>query len=443
MFSNITSKYLGIEPLSPQGKSLAYRYAFFSAFSMIIVNLTLTFWILFEIEVIGAYKASILGGWTLLLVILLDYPTGALGDYLGQRWILFLAYLFWTSSSVLLVIARTPLDFFIVHTLSAIAGSQESGAIFSWLDNNYNALESKDDSERTVYGTLVSRVDTLTVVVSIPAMMLGGTLSVLFNRRVAFATQAVLTFIFCLLIPFLLLDWQKKSEKNDKENTHSKKNRKSYFKILKEGLNFTVSSRYVLLAFMGMILLDVSRKTYSRFLRPIIFFEYAGNDFILTVARTIYFATGVILGYKVASLSQKISKKRVILSWSLFSLFSTMILFGGMLIIIKIFTPTTQFEPIPLILLILLVIFHLFLGSFSYIMRRRFLNSIVPNHIRNSMYSLIPSASNLASLLVFPLVGLLLEQRNYEFLLLLVLGTSILGSFIIYTSKPCFNDVKA
>ncbi len=402
---------------------------------MITINLTLTFGILFEIEIIGATTTGLLMSWGTILIIILDYPSGALGDYIGHRWVLFTAYAFWTASSVLLFFARSPLDFFMIHTITAIAGSQESGALFSWLDNNYQQVARRDDPDRTIYGHFISRVDTLVVLVSIPSMILGGLISFSFERRLAFAVQAAFTGLFCLTIPSLLRD-VKDSElpTRSKQDESTSTEKQSYFHILKQGITFVLSTKQVLLIFMGLILFGITRRVYIQLLRPVIFFEYSGNDLILSTTRAIYFVLGTALSYHVATVSKKIKPKKIITHWALLSTLSAFILFGGMALITIIFPPKTEFNAIALALLVSIVVTTIFINGLIFTIQRRVLSQLIPNSIRNSTYSLLPTLVSLLSLVTYPIAGYWVDTGQFVTLFLVLISGTILGSVLLYLS---------
>jgi hypothetical protein len=46
------------------------------------------FFILFAINKLGFTKASIIVSFIMLVQLITDYPSGSLGDYIGQKWVL-------------------------------------------------------------------------------------------------------------------------------------------------------------------------------------------------------------------------------------------------------------------------------------------------------------------------------------------------------------------
>ena len=90
-------------------------------------SLSSTFYVLFVIDSMGYEKLGILMGVGFFVQALFDYPSGTLGDWIGQRWVLFVAYLGFGLSFALLFYAQTFNDFLLVYIVSAIAASQQSG----------------------------------------------------------------------------------------------------------------------------------------------------------------------------------------------------------------------------------------------------------------------------------------------------------------------------
>ncbi|MFW9917550.1 MAG: hypothetical protein ACFFGZ_18265, partial [Candidatus Thorarchaeota archaeon] len=60
-------------------------------FLQFVFTLSETFYVLFVLDSVGWARLGVLLAVSFLLQSVLDYPSGALGDWVGQKWVLFLA----------------------------------------------------------------------------------------------------------------------------------------------------------------------------------------------------------------------------------------------------------------------------------------------------------------------------------------------------------------
>jgi len=120
-------------------------------FMQFVWSLSDTFYILFVIDSVGYTQLGILVAISFLLQSTLDYPSGALGDWIGQKWVLFSALLTFGVSFCVLAFSQSFETLLVVYCLQALAASQESGALMSWFDNNYKATANDADPDRKTY----------------------------------------------------------------------------------------------------------------------------------------------------------------------------------------------------------------------------------------------------------------------------------------------------
>ena len=89
-------KLLGISSLNQYAQKFilrAIRVVFLYTF---IINITNTFIVLSALDHVSLGQFGVLIGVQFLVQAILDYPTGALGDWIGQRWVLFISTLFYS-----------------------------------------------------------------------------------------------------------------------------------------------------------------------------------------------------------------------------------------------------------------------------------------------------------------------------------------------------------
>ena len=112
------------------------------------MSLSSTFYILFVIDNVGFTLAAVTTSVMLITQLIFDYPSGSLGDWIGQRWILAIAFVCYSLQLFLLISAQTFPDFVLISIITGFGNAQSSGAFETWIDNNYRKAVGKDDSER-------------------------------------------------------------------------------------------------------------------------------------------------------------------------------------------------------------------------------------------------------------------------------------------------------
>jgi MFS family permease len=107
--------------------------------------------VLFVLDIVSYEELGKLAALSFIVQAVFDYPSGTLGDWIGQRWILAIAFISYGISYWLLAFADSFESLAIVYILSAFAASQESGALQAWFDNNYKTATEDIDPERKFY----------------------------------------------------------------------------------------------------------------------------------------------------------------------------------------------------------------------------------------------------------------------------------------------------
>ena len=216
------NSFLGTEQLPTSGQILMKKYLTLSSASVFSINLSSTIMILFIIDHIGYSYTGLITAIMILTQFLTDYPTGSLGDKIGQKNVLLIALLFHLLAFILLTLSiSTSLKlevYLIIGIAFGLGNAFTSGTIESWLDNNYNSLVGPNyDVDRKIYGFSTSRVDSFTIIPSITAFMIGGLLSSLINRIVVFQMR-ILTILILMIIVFLFMNDSIKFIESSKSN---------------------------------------------------------------------------------------------------------------------------------------------------------------------------------------------------------------------------------
>ena len=152
----ITS-YFGLQEDRPKVTKLAATFLGLSTSMTAAISISATFYFIFVAEALG--NGSYVNGLALagvLIIIqkvvqtLFDYPTGTLGDMIGQRWILASAYVTYSAAYYIisLITSSSAFSLFLaVYILMGFAASQESGALDSWFDSNFTVSVTEDKNK--------------------------------------------------------------------------------------------------------------------------------------------------------------------------------------------------------------------------------------------------------------------------------------------------------
>jgi len=399
------TKFLGIQTLPDSGQSLFRKYTFISTFGAFIGNLSSTFFILFAIDEIGYVQASYTISFMLLTQLIFDYPSGSLGDWIGQKWVLTIAMLSNTVYFYLLTQASTFTLFLILAFFGGFANAQSSGTLETWLDNNYQKVVGDSDPERKIYGFSRARVITTIRVASAFSFMVGGILATLVSRQFVFGLQAVSVLIIIILVYIVVTD--EKVDESTEDTLKINHSSNNYFKHLGGGVKFLLSSKAAFFFILGSALLFASFAIWGNLILFPIYFGYSGSDGLASTLRTIVFVVGVPISLYTAKLSQRFTTDKASHVTFLFVL-----LFYPLFIILTSIMPITNELNligcgISLIILNATIPTLFDLGA---TLRQRVMIDLVPSEHRNAVYSLIPTIISILGIFLLPIAGVLIES---------------------------------
>ncbi|MHA2278862.1 MAG: hypothetical protein ACXAC2_24040, partial [Candidatus Kariarchaeaceae archaeon] len=99
-------RFFDIASLNNHAKKFITRSLMMMLVYTFIVMLTNTFLILYALETLSIKQLGLILGIKFGIQALTDYPTGALGDWIGQRWVLFIASLSFAIGLIMLSYAN-------------------------------------------------------------------------------------------------------------------------------------------------------------------------------------------------------------------------------------------------------------------------------------------------------------------------------------------------
>lgn len=421
------NKFLGTTKLPLKAQKILRLFIITQIIISFFIHLSSTFLILFAIDNLGFAKAGIMASIMLATQVLIDYPSGSLGDWLGQKWVLVSAYLSHAFAFLLLSLVNSFLVFIVIGIIIGFANAQASGALETWLDNNYKIGVGLEDQDRKIYGYSVSRVETLTIIPSVLAFILGGIFATIISRQFVFTVQIVLAILIAILIIFLINDIT--SDTN--VELSSEERDKSYSSFLIGGITFLFSNKTVFFFIIGIAIYDLVLTIWSSLLLLPLFFAYTGSDIAISIMRTAIWIIIIPLHLYMATLSKKISNKRLSIAMA----FHAFLLFSGWLVIITLIPIENQFNLLGMLgVMVVAISINGTLLAILMILRSRILLDIVPDQFRNSVYSLIPSLVALLGIPIIPIVGVIVELYGLESGIIISLVIAIIASICIFSS---------
>lgn len=420
------------------------------------VMMSSTFYMIFIAEALGGGPGRFLEGLGLVgvLVIIqlsvqtaLDYPTGAVGDWIGQRWVIASAYICYALAFYLtsLITIDTPFIFFIfVYVLVAVAASQESGAWGAWFDNNYR-IAVPDDDARKSYGVFLGRSGMLIQICATISLIPGSVLAVIYGRQWVFMLEAILCFFISFLVIRFVVDFPEIAKERQRPTMSE------YTNLLKSGVSFLFTDPFVKWFIIGGMLTTSVIIVWGNLLLFPFYYLYLITDVGVASFRTILFVPGVVSEERSGVWSQRFEPKKWIPRFRLlqtcgFVFFLAIALFmfvfpplGESATMIQLLIPFTdvvflelpQAYILPITALFLAFVITGLLSRFAMVLSQRILLDVIPNKIRNSVYSLMPTVAMILALPQIVAVGFIIQYLSFPIALIMCAILSLIGVLMI------------
>ena len=429
---NILNSFLGLNELPIELQKLIIRvFILFSLFQLFL-GLGNSFIILAYIEKFGFGIAGFLMAIIFSCQFVTDYPTGSLGDYIGQKWVIVLSLVFFGLGYSIVSSFNSYIMFILASMMFGVGLGQLSGAFESYLDNNYQRLAVNVDEDRKLYGFMYQRVTTIGSVLMGISFLIGGLLSNFYSRDFVFLLTGLLSLT---LIPFMIIflnDYRKK----EVEKSTSKPN---YFYYLKGGFSFLFSSKKIFFLLVGLAILTSCTMIWGFLILFPFYNLYTGTDAGVGFLRSAIFLTGSVIGIYSARLNKKLNNKYL---GRLYLVFLSS-LFIGVIILINILPGNDSFNLIGIILVYLLMITTVsFMGSLAMTLAQRALIMNVPSDKRNAIYSLIPTIGLIIQVPFLIVVGNSIEIGGLTIGIVIILILSFIGSMFLFVYHYYDNKVS-
>ncbi|MHA2253783.1 MAG: MFS transporter [Candidatus Kariarchaeaceae archaeon] len=420
------NSFIGINQLPEQAKGIMRKYGLIRSAVATVYSATGTIFILHIIDSIGFKEASMIMSIMFLTQIILDYPSGSLGDYIGQRWVLGIAYLAGFGGFYLFSIAQTFNHFMLAAVIFGFTNAQVSGSLQSWLDNNYKKIDDDSDPDRKNYGFTMNRfgsIDTFLMGISI---MIGGVMATYWSREAVFRIQSFLILMIAFMVILLLTDLPDPIVDKVQKSQQSVG---EYLSLLMGGISYVWSNKVLLFYLVGNSLVMTAWNLWGVLLLFPIYFGYSGSDSLAGILRSTIFFIGVGIQIITAKKTKDVPNSK--LPSILLTHFLT--LFLGVMALLYFIPVQNSFNILGFILLILVLTVSVSLiMPFIATLNQRISLDLVPSEHRNSIYSLLPTISGALGVVLLPVVGSLVAKVGMISGLVIALSLSMIGSLTIY-----------
>ncbi|MFW9994177.1 MAG: hypothetical protein ACFFD4_19185 [Candidatus Odinarchaeota archaeon] len=409
MVTKLLISFLGVQDLPDTAQGFVQKTVFTVIFIQLFFGLSSTFYVLFVIDTVGYAQLGMLLAVSFILQAVLDFPSGVFGDWVGQKWLLFVAYLSYGLSYALLVFAASFTDLLAVYCIQAFASSQASGALQTWIDNNYKVIAGEADPQRKVYRYFLGRWQMIGEFILASAFLIGGMLSTIYFRQLVFALQSAGLVILAIAFLAIINDFPGVERQERSVRT--------YFQLMGGGLKAVFMNKTMFLFVIGICFEAAMWSVWGQMIIFPILFGYTGSDGAASTYRFVIWIAGIPVTGLAATQAAKLDAKWYPRTRAAFIL----LYFGSMLLITAWFPLSDRFEPVALILTSVVFIGFTILFKIANILEQRLFLDLIPDRNRNAVYSLIPTLVLLASAPAVIIGGELLTSLG------LTVSTAVLG----------------
>ena len=407
--------------LPDQAQAIVKKYFIFSAIMRGTFMLSSTFYFLFIVELVGITEAAFLITLGYLLQGFIDYPFGAIGDRIGQKKVIFFSYLIHSIAFASLLFVDSITFLVLVYMAEAVAKSLESGAISSWFDNNYKISSQETDSNLEIYKELNFRIEMLIGLFASSMFLMGGLIAYWTLRKIIFLIQAILMIIIGIVVLLTLNDIKSR----DKER------KISYLSQLTGGVSLLLKSPRLLIFVTGSIIISAPILIWSELILFIIYFGYSGSDASAGLFRfIIWFSSAIVVGIA-GYYTKKLTAQKSLYKLHLIHPFLFFISFA---ILISVIPLTDQFTVVAVIISLMIFSLAGIIHYTSDILRKTVYLKLIPNEMRNSFYSLIPTITMIVTAPLIFIFGIFISTYGLSITIVMLGVIEISGALIIGVS---------
>jgi MFS family permease len=399
-----------------------YRTLILLFFASGVVSFSYSFQILYIYNKFGITEAGMYLFVIQLTIFIFDYITGNFSDWIGQRGVMILAFITYSFSVSLFLIANTFLELMIIAFILGFAYAQFSGCFNSWFDNNYNVIADKYDPDYKLYPLFLVKISAISNINRIIFLTLGGLFAVQFSRQSTFGIQAILTFLGAFLTFFVMYDFPLVSKK-------LKEDKQSVIQNFKQGLRFMFLNSRNFLLILTQSLIVMEAYFYGTVWIIPFYALYLTTDFYIGVFNGILiFCTLSIQLFFINRITKKITNINKV-----YYIYFVAAILNFLLPLFYLSTQPTsnQLNFFNLTILLIIIVFLTTFAILGNVYLQRKVRNAVPSNIRSSVYSLQSTVTTILILILLPVFIFILDK--YSIFEILLLDVSIYVICVIFT----------
>ncbi|MFW9853555.1 MAG: hypothetical protein ACFFFG_00745 [Candidatus Thorarchaeota archaeon] len=433
------NQFLMVQSLPESLQSDVRSFFLVSNFRIFIESLTSIVLILYLLDSLPPEQVGFIWAVNFAVNTLLDYPTGVLGDLIGHKKVLCLAYAFKIVGVGTLIPARTFGDFLLFMIIMGFASSQESGALQSWFDNSYRVKSKTLDEDRNIYTNFTTKNGFVANIAYIVGFIGGGTLATYVSRQALFTFRLILEVTILIIVIIRIREF---TVSNDTPLSI-----RNYLVQTYSGICFLFHRKSVFFYFIGSsFIFAVNGTVWHPLMLFRVYETYSGSDAGAGVLRSLIFASGLFWQYLLINRMFHFGRRSY--WWVFVSSVMSNAVFFGLVMLYFIFLPPMGFSLILVVGLFAIYQIPSFLESLEFILRNRINLDLVPDELRNSVYSLIPT---IVTGLGFPFVlvgGYVIGTFGfvsgfYVLIIISLSGSLLLGLGLFFRGKESPSVTKS
>ncbi|MFW9769134.1 MAG: MFS transporter, partial [Candidatus Thorarchaeota archaeon] len=341
--TNLYHRALSIGNLNSEAKQFISRATSLILTYSFVVMLTNTFLILQALEFVTLTELAMILAIQFVIQSIASYPAGAIGDWIGQRWVLFTAAISYGIGFIVISQAIDFLSVAIAFILVAFAQSQETGTYIAWFDTNYKIYTEGDDKDRRTYSQFYGKFTMFQELLTAFSFILGGILLSLVDRQMLFLFQGFLLIAVSLLLLRFIQD--------HKDLKREKRNLNAYFRYLRGGLTTAARNRTLRLMILGLMISGAGWAIWGGLILFPLYASYAFSDTGTALLRSSIFILGALCVGLAGTISKRIGKLQ---KWLAIAVFLTdFVFFIGMYIMLSLNPAPSSFMWMSLFIVIL------------------------------------------------------------------------------------------
>lgn len=427
MFSS--SNIFRIKEINSEGQRFINNSVITIVFINFVIMLSNSIYILFTLQILNdsnaIFQLSLLLCFLFIVITVTDYPTSFITKF-NQKQILIIASILYLIGFYVFSIATNFFTLLIAFFFIGIAQGQESDAFRRYFEDNYYFYVS-EDSDRIIYNSITFRMNLLLGISTVISFVLGGIISFYLGRAMVFDMQVFLLVFVFLMIYFLLKEYPNKEKESET---------KKILPTLKKNLSYCWSNQSLRYFVIGSAITSSTLTIFGTLVIFTLYEDYTPNDLVIGTIRASILVFGAIFTLSELLIKNLIKKK----AWIIFIAFvSSFSLFFFIDLFTELFSPTTKFDLILLVILTITIAFAMFPQTLYKRSKDSYLLYIVPEKRKEDVFSFLPLVMNVVNIPMIVIGGYLIQNFQLPVAITFLLIIALLGTLVTSRGYYLFN----